>query len=749
MIRKIWALSFVVFLFQSFPGFGQQLWTGILAPSRAVSWQSAAGFPGNALPDASWTQCGSTIAAGASAATINSALAACGSNQYVLLGAGTFNLTAPIIVSDYSSLKSNVALRGSGANSTLLVYSGSAAGAAGGCFSDVVSLEGGCAYVNGGEGNVCTFAGASTTSTITAGTYQQGATYLSITNCGGTTPATGSLSNLKVGGIIMVDQADLPADNGTLWPCAITVVSGLGGCAGNGDGGGMRTNGPCATASGVTTCERSQVQGFVVVGISGSVVQVDEPLYLSNWSTAQTPQAWFPSSTATNVGLENLSVDTTAASGFVSTINILACNKCWVSGVKSVDSNRSHIRMLFSTHDVITSNYMYKNQTGSTSSYGFEIAGGWYNLLENNITQQITDSDPSCTAPCAGNVIDYNFDVDNAFTAGPGYIVPPLFLHAGGDVMNLWEGNVGPGFSGDNIHGTHHFETVNRNLLTGWQSNCSGPCIAQTIPIMLPAGTRYINVVGNVLGEPGFHTGYQCAAQTSNSLSNCPTAYSTNGVADKEIYLFNYVQNTYVVTYSFCNSLPAGSCTSVGGWDTQPLAYSLRWGNYDTVTGAARYCGNSADSGWATTCSSTSEIPTSLSSYANSVPTYGDTAIGQSAMPASFFYATEPSFLGSAPWPLEGPDVTGGTLGVCSGGSYSGMAALSSAQCSGGTLTSAWAGHANANAAMACYLNTMGGPPDGTGSVLSFNASSCYGGGTKTSNQPGAATNLTATPITH
>jgi hypothetical protein len=36
-------------------------------------------------------------------------------------------------------------------------------------------------------------------------------------------------------------------------------------------------------------------------------------------------------------------------------------------------------------------------------------------------------------------------------------------------------------------------------------------------------------------------------------------------------------------------------------------------------------------------------------------------------------------------------------------------------------------GHINEIPAMACYLNTMGGPPTGTGGVLSFNAGNCYG----------------------
>lgn len=719
-----------------------QLWSGIVDPSRAVTWTGVAGFPGGTLPDPGWSQCVTTACqtattAGASAtiAQINAALASASANTYVGLAAGTYNVTAPIVISDYASLKSNVALRGAGANHTFLVYSGTGAG--GGCYGNVVSLEGSCIYVGGGEQNVCLFGGASLTATVTAGTYAQGATYLSITSCGSTTPADGSFSNLHVGSVIFVDQLAETNDTGTIWNCATTVASGGGGCAGNGDGGGMRSDGPCNGG----TCERVQVQGFTVVGISGSVVQVSEPLYLAQWRTSQQPQAWFPTSTVTGIGLENLSIDTTnATSGFNSTISLLACVKCWVAGVRSIDTNRSHVTTIYSVHDVIRDNYFYKNQTGGTVSYGFEIGGGWYHLLENNITQQITDSDPSCTGPCAGNVIDYNFDVDNAYS-GTGYIVPPFFLHAGGDAFNLWEGNIGPGFSTDNIHGTHHFETVYRNTLPGWQSQClGGTCYVQTIPITLTAGSRYMNIVGNVMGEAGFHnTGtnqYECQA-TSTTYTGCAASYNINGVADKMIYSTGYIFNTYSpVAYAYCNSTPAGSCattgsgatsTPYGDWDAQVHPYLLRWGNYDVITGATRWCGNSSDTGWSGTCSSTSEIPTSLSIYSNAVPTYGDTSAGQSAMPASFYYASKPTFLGSAAWPVAGPEVTGGNLGNCSGGPYAGMAATSSSQCgSGGTLVAAWAGHSNANAAMTCYLNMMGGVPDGTGSVLAFNANTCY-----------------------
>lgn len=732
MNRKL-ALILILFCF-SIPSFGQ-LWSGIIDPSRAVDWTQA-GFPGGTLPDADWAQCktmacNEVVSAGSSATVtqINAALASAPAKTYVSVGAGTFHLTGPIIVSDFANEHSNVVLRGQGANSTLFVYSGAIGG---GCYGgDVINLEGDCQFANGGEENVCTFAGASTTSTVTPGTYAKGATFLSITNCGKTTPAVGSLSHLKVGSILIVDQLNETNDTGTIWNCDTTVTTGSGGCAGNGGGGGVRGNGPCNGQ----TCDRSQEQGFVVESISGSTVQVSPGLYMSQWRTSQQPQAWFATNIINNVGVEDLSVDTTNATGFVSTFNLLACNRCWVAGVRSIDSNRSHIRILYSMHNVIRDNYLYKNQTGGTSSYGYELAGGWNNLLENNIAQQITDSAPSCTAPCAGNVFDYNFAVDNRYTAGNNYIFPPFFLHASGDAFNLWEGNMGPGFSGDNIHGTHHFETVYRNTLPGWQSQCeSGSCLVQTIPITLPAGDRYMNIIGNVLGQSGYHSAYQC-----NANSSCEASYHVGG-KDSTIYANGYVYGTYNASYTFCLQ---AACTSSGSYDPLTIQYLMRWGNYDVVTSAVRFCGNASDTGWSTICANSSEVPTELPSYATAVPSYGDIRAGQSAMPPSFYYSAKPGFLGSTPWPVAGPDVTDGNLGTCLSGPYSGMAATKSSQCGkGGMLGTAWAGHANANAAMTCYLNTMAGPTDGTGSVLSFNAAACFHSG---SAQPNSATASTPT----
>src|SRR5262252_7887474 len=111
-----------------------QAWSSVLAPSRAIDWTNA-GLP-SALPDGEttpnpWTppnrpQCGSTIAAGATAATINAALAACATSNpaggYVLLGPGTFNIASGNIT---LYAQNHVTLRGNGAQSTIVKLTGS------------------------------------------------------------------------------------------------------------------------------------------------------------------------------------------------------------------------------------------------------------------------------------------------------------------------------------------------------------------------------------------------------------------------------------------------------------------------------------------------------------------------------------------------------------------------------------------------------------------------------------------------
>src|SRR5713226_9180636 len=108
--RALFLLLIPIFLICPFAAHGQA-WSGIIDPSRAVDW-SGAGVTGG-IP-ARTTICAMIAPYTGTAAAINTAIGSCPAGQTVALGAGTFNLSSGI---DFGG-KSNITVRGAGANST-------------------------------------------------------------------------------------------------------------------------------------------------------------------------------------------------------------------------------------------------------------------------------------------------------------------------------------------------------------------------------------------------------------------------------------------------------------------------------------------------------------------------------------------------------------------------------------------------------------------------------------------------------
>jgi hypothetical protein len=242
------------------------------------------------------------------------------------------------------------------------------------------------------------------------------------------------------------------------------------------------------------------------------------------------------------------------------------------------------------------------------------------------------------------------------------------FLHAAGIDNVLLEGNVSPGLNPDGVHGTSNFVTAFRNYFLGTDTSRN----QQTMPVLMQGYNRYFNLIGNVLGTPGYHTVYECAAASANDT--CSTSPNTS---------------IYTIGYS-------GNQGQYGGvFPNDPLSKTttMRWGNYDTVNGAVR---------WQST-----EVPSGLSQFANPLP-------ASHTLPASFYISAKPSWWSSGkPWPAIGPDVSSGNIANLGG-------------------------HANTIPAQDCYAS-MGGPADGTGGVLNFNASTCYSQSVQTTVQPPTA----------
>jgi hypothetical protein len=606
-----------------------QPWSGIIDSSRAVNWSNA-GVPGG-IPSASWTQCGSTIPAGASVSTINSAIAGCGSNQFVQLAAGNFNLAGGIVWNG----KSNVALRGMGASQTFLVFSNN--NSCQGLYADVCFQSTDVNY-NGAPSNLGNW---------TAG-YAKGTTSITLSSKG----------NLAVGTPITLDQTDDTVDTGGIFVC----YAPQGVCSTNGDNGGAPRAG------------RSQQQIVTVTSISGSgpyTVGISPGIYMPNWTAAKTPQAWWPSSPISTSGVENLSMDHTAAEPNVGQgvgVGMFNCNGCWIKGVRSISPGRSHVQMLLSNRCTIQDSYFYLTAGHTSTSYGVEALPASDALIQNNIFQQVT-APVAFNGSCSGCVMAYNFDINNIYDSGGGVYTwqeHGTDPHAVGDENILLEGNQGAGLDSDVIHGSHHFITAFRNYWNGYQPNNGVNPTGNTNAIIIRSLNRFMNIVGNVLGAPSYHKSYSSGSATS--------VYSI-GLGDE-------TPN-----------------------DPNVALTLLRWGNWDVVTGAARWCGNSSSPGWTTTCAAISEVPSAIANIATLIPS-------STALPASFYLTSQPAWWPSSkPWPPIGPDVTGGNI-------------------------SGLGGHAYSIPAADCYANVMSGPANGTGQALTFNASSCYGQTTVTSTQP-------------
>ncbi len=663
-----------------------QLWNGIISPSRAIDW-SQAGIPGG-LPSRNWTQCGATIAAySGSGSTINAALASCGQNQYVQLGAGTFNLSSGIAFPFNTT--GHVALRGMGANSTFLVFSGSASGCNAGQRAFMCM-----------QSNDSTAPGNTGVSVVNwTGGYAQGSTQITLSSVSGITPGKT---------LLILNQCDTgfsgsscttgsATDNGNYFVCS-ALFNGTSGCSVNGpDGNTWRPN----------AWQQEVVLATAINsgGCGATCVTISQPIQHPNWTSGQSPQAVLMQPVPQD-GIENLTIDGTPAGSSVgAAVTLFNTYQCWVSGVKIVNAYAYGIYMLNVSHSVVKDNYFYRSN-GHPDAYAVRVAWGGDDLIQNNIFQQWKNS-YAADGPASGEVIAYNYSVNQIVPSPNDFMWTAFWSHSTGDDFHLREGNAANNDQEDNTHGSHLNITKFRNFFWGWESCANGTCgtsTAKSAPLdanIDSSNVRYNNLIANVLGTPGITTVYQ-----------------------------------HIVAFGSLAAFDLGAGNGSINLPNDPLVAStmLRWGNYDVASGAVHWCGNSSNTGWLTACAGASEVPTGAPVYPNSVPTVGDTGAGQSSLPASFYLSSKPSWFGSNPWPAVGPDVTGGNVGQCSGvlntpGKFNGLAATSTAQCGGSPLTAtAWAGHVNANPAMSCFLNVMGGKPDGTGSVLPFDASTCYGG---------------------
>jgi hypothetical protein len=627
------ALTIAVVLLASSMAFSQ-LWSGVIDPARAVDWTNA-GISGG-VPSSGWSNCttaacnllycnvnssgagictSSVSSTNVSVTNINAALTSATASTVVRVPSGTFTLTGNIFTN-----RSSVVLRGAGPTATTFVLNG-------------FNILGGSG--SGGQGSAPGSLATTSLSTLT-----RGSTVLTV----------GSTTSLSAGQVIQIDQLNAAYVNPT----------------GNE---GTENPGRCPSPLSFQGCDGTRAQ-YELVQIhsvdTSTQITIEAPGLSHTYTSGLTPQVfyWSSSGVGKSVGFENFKVDAGdgtaghAASDFA--VALSWCNFCWIKNVAVINGHRAALYSLWSYRAEIRDNYVSESNTaGAPTEYGIECDGCTFGLIENNILFGVTT--PLIFETAYGMVAGYNYMLNSS--AGDEF--PNLDLHRSHDFLQLYEGNVVGTIAMDNIWGSGSHNTAFRNRASGKDPNKTN----YRLPMAISANNRYVNIIGNVLGDSSFHNAYQC----------------TNTIA--------IGTNTFIYELGFDNRCELGNT----GYDANVKTTLMRWGNYDTVTAAVRWCGNSSSTGWGTTCSSTSEVPTGDANFPNAVP-------ASESIPASFYKSAKPSWFGSVAWPPIGPDVT----------------------CAANCISNAGS-HANKIPAQLCYDSTA---KDASGFLTAFDASVCYAAAT-------------------
>lgn len=537
-----------------------QLWSGVLDPSRATNWSSA-GVAGG-IPNR--TIVCQTLNPGATAAQINSAIQNCPSGQVVFLNAGTYTIGSPGITFDG---KSNVTLRGAGANSTFLNFTGANACGGAGTTGSICVSSSSAAFLTGGQNN---------TANWTAG-YARGSANVTLS----------SKTNMQVGTIMELAQNWDSAETGNVYVCHGFTCTVSGGGDNFGPG---REQGQLVTVTSISS------------GACPCTIGISPALRMPNWRSGQNPTAvWGTALPTSGIGIENLSLNYNSIQN-TNGISFYYATDSWVKGVRSVNpgvtgGGAHHVRAYASTHITVRDSYFWGGKDHSQESYGIDPYAVSDLLVENNIFHYITS--PIVNEGNEGSVFAYNYSIDDLFIDGT-WAQASWYTHSESNNFLLWESNDGFGLNLDGYHGPAFFNTVFRSRALGKE----GITASQTVPIMIYSYNRYHNIIGNVLGDNAYHTTYQSRGGF-DSEANC----------NFSIYALGW----------------GGNCGNSGTNqlnDTLTTSTLMRWGNYDTVTDATRFVSGEVPSGispYGNSVPASQTLPSSF--YLTARPSWWETSI--------------------------------------------------------------------------------------------------------------------------
>jgi hypothetical protein len=449
-----------------------------------TAWQTA-GVPGG-IP--SRTTIYTTLSSGATQAQIQTAIDNCPSGQVVVLGAGTYSITSGI------TKKAGVTLRGSGATSTSLQYTGTSdvtlVGAPGGSLGTRVNL----------------------TSTL---------------NRGATTFSAASVSGVTEGGYVVLLHTN---------PAWVT---------------GQSYTGP-GSASWLAHDDntRTMAQIVKVTDVTGTTVTFTPAVYLDMNNTP----GYRTLGVSSGVGIEDLMIEKTQTSGGGSSVWMRSVAESWIKGCVIKWPQATAIRITDSWGCTVencvidSTNFSIDHESGR--SYGvFFFDYNSNHLVQNNV---VMGARHALVFEGGGNgiVMAHNASMAprNNDTGNYATITEDMNTHGAHPYMNLWEGNVGSRIVHDNTWGSSSHNLSFRVWSRGYTENYADSlAVLGRVGIWVSANNPYNSFVGCVLLRPGDDTRVYGSNYNPIDWSLGQWLFDGSGGTDS-----NTIDNTYLHgIYSF------------------------------------------------------------------------------------------------------------------------------------------------------------------------------------------------------
>lgn len=427
---------------------------------------------------------------------------------------------------------------------------------------------------------------------------------------------------------------------------------------------------------------RAQGQIAEVTSVSGNSISINPGLFVAY---TRTPHAT-PFNATKYAGVEALQIyaNNTHNSGSYSNFVMNACAYCWIKGVEGNYADGDHVDVYWSFRGEIVDSYFSNSFLHTPGSYDSNVdlidkSTGM--LVQNNIFERLHTS-IMLEWGAAGNVVSYNYSLGAFDSGAPGAAIGDIDLHGAHPQFNLFEGNVVISYGADSVWGSSANNTFFRNWARGTTKGC------------LPLTGRGAVTCAS-LGTPGSGASAWWEFQDVRAVNPTYLVSSMNEVGNvvgsaemAALLAYGNPQKQTDKIWAMCGAgNPCGGGSRA--YDGTSYAYSFGYGE-TSDSGGSQF--NSLQPWTSIFLHGDYSNVTGTTTWAPGVT---------NSLPQSFYLSGKPSWWGNTPFPAIGPDVSGGP---------------------------GPGGHTYLIPAEVCYSNVMGGS-DGRGSPLSFNASSCYGGG--------------------